>query len=387
MPAIKMRILLSLSILLLANSAGAGDGLIVGGSELGRADKGPVFFGFMQPKIEVTDKGKISFGVLRLRLALRGSVAKTDQKISYFVMLEAGKNGLTRKAPVVPTDLSVTLSYAPGMRLRFGQFKLPVMDEIVQPLAVTQEFIHFSQTLISMNLENPIKDGAFSGASYAFRDVGMQLFDSFQKGSLSGGYALMVASGHHALGSGKMRPDLLLRMQLSKVLKGAMNKPKRHEYKVGFWTQDGQRNIAEATIARRRSGAFVHVERGSAWGMIEGVSGQGALQAGISSGFVAKRIELMPDASALGLVAGAGIRRRFGQSELAIKTRFEHFEQRDQPGSAAMTLRSATLGLGWSPSKKSTFSLDFRARRLKKAASIVADINDYSMSTELTLRF
>lgn len=121
--------------------------------------------------------------------------------------------------------------------------------------------------------------------------------------------------------------------------------------------------------------------------MVEGVIEQGALQAGISPGFVAKRIELMPGSSALGRVPGAGIRRPFGKSELAIKARFEHFAQRDQPSDEATVLRSFTLGLGWAPSKKANLSLDLRARRLNASPSIFAGINDNSMSAELTLRF
>ena len=151
-------------LLLLAASLAA-DWLTLQGSEFGRDDTPIHAFGFVQPQLDIFVGGErvngerpifntiggtpTSVRVHRARIGVRGSIPKTEQRVSYYLLAEAGEVSLTRGAPVVLSDASLTLS-APGARLRLGQFKLPVMEEIVQGVAVSLEFIHFSNTLTGL---------------------------------------------------------------------------------------------------------------------------------------------------------------------------------------------------------------------------------------------
>jgi hypothetical protein len=369
------------------------DGLIIGGTEEGRPDQTLSFFGFIQPTMDfmlgapvsglesaglqshngdralfnLAHGGPVALTVFRARIGLRGSAANTHRKVNYFLLFEAGENALTRTQRFVPTDLSVTFSYVPGLRVRVGHFKLPVMEEIVQPVAVSHEFIYFSKTLKTLLMENPIKDGRYSGGAHGFRDTGVQLFDSFQKGSVAGAYALMLSSGHRPVGTAGHKGDVTLRGELALVTGGRLHQARRKEIKVGGWHLYGQRRIHEKDVGRMRQGVFLHVEQGVAWALMELARGEGALETGPTPPFAGGAPKHDRDGRGSGVViqAGGRLKLRSGNGELGLKARFEHFEQQSQKPESQRIYRAATLGAQWSPSKKLRFGLNYQWRALK----------------------
>jgi len=163
-------------------------------------------------------KDQSGFDVFRARLALRG-MADKENKINYFFMTEFGNNGINnlaghREDATYFTDASVTVNYVPQAKLRVGMFKTPSSEEGLQAVFVSPyvEFTNFSfQQLLERKVTNvgaAQKGKAAGGASNihytgtpdgpigAFRDVGAQLFSTFDVGNdweLS--YAYMFGNG------------------------------------------------------------------------------------------------------------------------------------------------------------------------------------------------
>ena len=146
-----------------ASPAQAADWLMLTGTEAGRPERAFHPFGFFQLAIEKQlgaepvnglnadalqpFNGELaSFNDLeepyelslrRARVGARGLVPGTGKRINFLISAEAGFNSATRDVGIVLMDASVTLNYIPGVRLRFGQMKLPTMDEAIEsnPLA------------------------------------------------------------------------------------------------------------------------------------------------------------------------------------------------------------------------------------------------------------
>ena len=365
------------------------------GTELGRPDAPLQVFGFLQPQLDgmlgppvtgleapplqgfngepalfntVGGGGAWSFRVFRARLGARGSLPGTDQRVSYFTLLEAGEVALTRTAPVVPTDLSLTFSYIPGARIRVGQFKLPVMEEIVPPVAGSLEFVHFSTTLVKLLLENPVEDGAYTGGAHGFRDVGVQVFDGFQRGQVAGAYAVMVSNGAGMMsGDTDDAKDVTGRAEIAWVTAGERHDPRREEVKLGAWRLQGSRELDGARVDRVRQGAFLHVERGVAWGMAEVAQGRGVLEAGSAPPFVGGAVVVVPDGEAWGAVVQAGVRLRpgGGETELGFKARHDAYHQQTELSEALRIFRTTTLGVELRPVKRLRLQANYELRRLE----------------------
>lgn len=371
--------------------AAAADWLSLNSTELGRKP-GPVTpFGFVQPAAFLHSGDAVSglrgealspyngevpafnaapggstWGVQlqRARFGLRGQIPQSHDKINYFMMIELAPNGITRASPVAPTDVSLTFTHLPGAKLRVGQFKLPTMEEIVPSAVVELEFIQFSQTLVKLLAENKVTDGALVGGSFGFRDVGLMLFDGFQKDHLAGSYALMVSngSGINRVDADRYK-DLTGRVELAWVTDGTREDPDREEIKVGAWHLQGQRELpgAEAgddprAVERVRQGAFLRVEQGVAWGMVEAARGRGMLEIGQTPPFPGSPYVVVEDGEGRGLVGQAGLRvdlDKLGADDLTVglKARYEDYRQQTEDPEKLRVFRTTTLGLELDPGR------------------------------------
>jgi len=207
-------------------TANAANWLMLQGTE--RDGQGPraKVWGFIQPEYQSTSDTKLvagpwagqkavfnqmrpdlkaaeGFNVLRARIGVRGIAMPLDSNVNYFLLAEFGNNGITRQGggSVKVTDASVTLNHVKGMRVRVGLFKTPGSEEGLQAIHVF-DYINFTGATNGLLLERFFNgDGSTSagngggtcgaaaacanrpnGPVGAFRDVGLQLFDTFKNG-------------------------------------------------------------------------------------------------------------------------------------------------------------------------------------------------------------
>lgn len=178
------------------------------------AGKNQTPFSLLQP--DLNDQS--GFNVFRARLAARG-MADDENMVDYFVMTDFGNNGIgnpngKKEVGTYLSDASITLKYIPGAKIRAGMFKTPGSEEGLTSVYYTPylEFTNFTDAQI---LERTIKkvgaaetNGAAGGATTthytgvasdavgAFRDVGLEVFDTLpiaQDWTFS--YAYMVGNG------------------------------------------------------------------------------------------------------------------------------------------------------------------------------------------------
>ena len=180
-----------------------------------KEDKGEVFIGgdgktktpfsLLNPDLS----GQSGFNVFRARLALRG-MADKENKVNYFFMTESGNNGINnlaghREIATYFTDASVTMKNIPGMKVRMGMFKTPSTEEGLQAVFVSP-YIEFTTMANQQHLERKVRsvtgsvDGTILGDPVgpvgAYRDTGVQLFDTFDLGNgLDISYAYMLGNG------------------------------------------------------------------------------------------------------------------------------------------------------------------------------------------------
>jgi len=267
-----------LAALAVAAPAGAANWLMVQGTEPdGSADLGRVWGfvqvqyqednsdpnpagGFISPKtIGPNLTSQSAFNVNRARIGVRGVAMPLDSKINYFVLLELGNNGFTAPGNsfAKATDASVTFNHLKGARVRAGLFKYPGAEEGLQAIHVF-DYINFTWVTNQMLLERfpnrnytpnvpaqPLPPATslngFERSIGAFRDVGVQVFDSFQVGSgwdLS--YAVMVGNGNGLnFSDNDDNKDAYLYFSAEKVFEGAG--PRRQGLKFFAWSQSGKR--------------------------------------------------------------------------------------------------------------------------------------------------
>lgn len=200
-----------------------------------------------------------AFNVNRARIGVRGVAMPLDQKINYFLLLEMGNNGITEPEGsfAKATDASITLNHIDGLRIRAGLFKYPGAEEGLQAIHVF-DYINFTWVTQQMLLErfpnrsytpnNPPTTlppenrlNGFDKGVGAFRDVGVQLFDTFNVGNdweLS--YALMFGNGNGLnFSDNDDNKDTYVYASAEKVFGG--QGPRRQGLKIFGWSQSGKR--------------------------------------------------------------------------------------------------------------------------------------------------
>ncbi|HFQ80662.1 MAG TPA: hypothetical protein ENK33_04735 [Desulfobacterales bacterium] len=210
-------------------------------------------WGFIQPtyfqsKDNVNpsdDFRKNDFNIRRARAGIRGVVPKTEGKIDYFLLTEFGRNGITENPNggqsnfAALTDASITLNYLPGLRLRFGQFKLPIGVDALQAIHV-HKYIEFSDVVDQLMLERFGKDRAVG----AFRDIGAQAFDWWRFGDKKEyefSYALMLSNGNGINSQDNdKKKDITAKLTFAKIFNNSKG-PRRQEIQIGAWFMTGKR--------------------------------------------------------------------------------------------------------------------------------------------------
>ena len=216
--------------------------------------------GYIPPKLIGPNLDTQSaFNVNRARIGVRGTGFALDSKVNYFILAEFGNNGITAPGGYSPalTDASVTLSHIPGARIRVGQFKYPGAEEGLQAIHVF-DYINFTTVTNQLLLERfpqntdanapptPTPDAnmaQYSRSVGAFRDVGIQIFDTFRKGTWEHSYAIMYGNGNGInQGDNDDNKDLYLYLSTENVYGGKGGR--REGLKMFAWHQDGKRTNA-----------------------------------------------------------------------------------------------------------------------------------------------
>ncbi len=328
---------------LLSAPAYSANWLMLQGTEPTDAAPRAKVWGFIQPEYQKTDDTKLkagafsgqkavfnqirpdlntneSFNVLRARLGVRGIGLPLDSNVNYFLLAEFGNNGITRNGggSAKITDASVTLNHIPGARIRVGQFKHPGSEEGLQAIHVF-DYINFSNVVNQMILERFFDgDGSTTagngtgvcaggtanvacankpnGPVSAFRDVGVQVFNTFKSGDWEHSYAVMYGNGNGiARGDNDDNKEVYLYWASEWVFGG--KGPRREGMKLYAWSQDGKRTLTGATAAggtggageydRERSGVGLTFRKGSQRAAFEYITADGMIFNGTDGGAVA----------------------------------------------------------------------------------------------------
>ena len=197
-----------------------------------------------------------TFNIFRARLGVRGQY--DYNKINYFFLTEFGNNGITVKDGPELTDASVTLNYIKNMHIRIGQFKSPQGNE-AQKAIHTFDWNRFSNATDRLLLERFVDannglrpDGnggtidvanGLNGPVNAFRDIGVQLFNTFtNKNNREFTYAVMLGNGNGITRSDNdNNKELYVLLSTEKVFGG--RGPRRQGFKTYAWFIDGKRTF------------------------------------------------------------------------------------------------------------------------------------------------
>lgn len=356
--------LLFAAALAFPNRASAADWPIIQGTEVGQPESPLRLFGFAQVTTEWIADGRVgaleskalapysgerpafntledgsTWGVVvrRARPGLRGAIPGTDRRVSYFLLAELGSAAIARDGPTL-TDAAITLSYIPGARVRLGQFKLPMMDETVEANPIAAEWVNFSLPAAALVLENEVKGGRFVGNASGFRDVGAQVFDTFQWKKLALSYAVMASNGNRRLDSDDAK-DVTARTSVAWVFSGAASDPHRQELAAFAWAQRGERNVDGVDVQRTRSGAGVHLELEPIRIRAEVVHAIGALTLGPNPPFPGSPIAVAPTGRAVGGYLQARVRVL---PRLRLGLRYDELHRQIEDDAALRVFRSLT---------------------------------------------
>ena len=210
--------------------------------------------------------------MFRARPGVRGVIPGTNEKINYFALAELGNNALTRERPAVFTDATMTFNYIPGARIRVGLGRLPLGEEAMQGVQI-MDYINFTTVTDQLLNERfvepyanvarthaavvgaPMAMSQLKGAFGGYRDVGVEVYDWFNRGRWEYAYAVMASQANGIgfsddLNSGNH--DVTARVQAAYVFQGAG--PKREDVTAYAWHQEGKRAFGGTDYARIREG-------------------------------------------------------------------------------------------------------------------------------------
>jgi hypothetical protein len=342
--------------------------------------------GYVPPKLigpNLDDQS--AFNVNRARIGVRGTGLPLDSKVNYFILAEFGNNGITAPSEGKHlTDASITLNHIPGARIRMGQFKYPGAEEGLQAIHVF-DYINFTSVTNQLLLERfptandtnqaptptPNADmNQFSTSVGAFRDVGVQLFDTFKASTWEHSYAVMVGNGNGInQGDNDGNKDVYLYWSSENVFGGKGGR--REGWKLFAWYQDGKRtNALDRTQEqdRTRAGVGTKYLKKPFRVTAEYMDGEGMIFQG------QHRPEHMfnNEKADGGYIEGGWY---IGKSNFEIDLRYDTYTRgENHPTSAAndeSTADTVTLGGQYHFNKKTRVNLEYASRDFKSDTAIV----------------
>ncbi|MBI3432306.1 MAG: porin [Hydrogenophilales bacterium] len=333
----------------------------------------------VQPSFNNTEQ--IQF--LRAQFGLRGRI---NDNINYFLLTDVGSNLTTVQHPLMLTDASVTLSYIPGAKIRAGLFKLPTGEEALVSNPVAFSYVYYSAVTSALVQESFYHDvtgtpagcavlagahsldcGAVIAGNNAFRDWGIQVFDSFRKDKWELGYAGMVSNGNEIenFGDNNSSKDLTGRLQLSYVFAG--QGPLRQDANVFAWHQSGKRTYGGTDYDRTREGAGFRVTKGPFRTSGEYIRGEGMIAAGPNPPVLPAagnleppyNLNIAPKGKADGWYLEGGWRLL---PNWEIEARYDEFDRNYDDAAAERLFKTWTLGGQYFINKSTRVTLNYEWR-------------------------
>lgn len=349
--------------------------------------------GYVPPKLIGPNlDSQEGFNVNRARLGVRGTGFPLDSNVNYFLLGEFANNAITYGSDgKILSDASITLNHIKGARVRVGLFKTPGFEEGLQAIHVF-DYINFTSVGNQLMLERfqsepdgnqpptetPNADmNQYSRAVGAFRDVGIQVFDTFKVNNWEHSYAIMYGNGN-GLNYGDNDDNKDVYVYLSSELVFGGTGPRREGLKMFAWYQDGKRtNIEDRTQEqdRTREGVGIKYLKKPFRVTAEYLKGEGMIFQG----------QHRP-------IAGAGIFNDkeadgyyfdFGwyipNTNWEIDLRYDSYTRGEHHPSATATAESTfdttTIGTQYHFNKKTRLNLEYANRDFKSPDAPGVDVN------------
>jgi hypothetical protein len=367
-------------------------------------------WGFIQPEYDYTENSKLPVGpyagqkavfnqigpdltssstflIRRARLGVRGANMPIDSKTNYFLLLEAGENGITKfgDSAVAATDASVTLNHIPHARVRIGEFKYPGGEEGLQAIHVFN-YINFSAAFDQLLLER-FFDGDGSDTQDenkptgfgAYRDIGVQVFDWFNWLGFEHSYAAMVGNGNGLNRTdNNSEKDYYLYWASEKVFGGSTG-ARREGWKLFGWYQKGERTLeyvngvaGKQDFDRKRWGFGTTYRKGKLRGAAEYVDADGMVLNGTDGGAVpgsrnnagtqTASFNIAPDGKGHGYYVDLGYRVI---PKLELDVRYDYLDRVENEDPNEREFTNWTIGAQWFFNKKTRALLNYEIRDAK----------------------
>jgi len=250
--------------------------------------------GYVPPKLIGPNLNSQSqFNVNRARLGVRGIGMPLDSSVNYFLLAEFGNNGITgNDGDAAVSDASITIN-TDATRIRMGLFKTPGPEEALQAIHVF-DYINFTSVSNQLMLERFATSSDTNSTPQAtpnagmnrhsrpvgaFRDTGVQFFDSFKSGKWDHSYAVMFGNGN-GLSNGDNDDNRDTYVYWSSELAMGGKGPRAQGLKFFAWNQSGTRtNPADKTQEqdRTRQGVGVKYLKKPFRATFEYMSGEGMI--------------------------------------------------------------------------------------------------------------
>lgn len=403
------------TLLTLASSVQAANWLALQGTEPEGQSKRAHVWGFVQPEYQSTSGSEVaagawkgqnaifnqigpdlktnkSFGIRRARIGVRGTGLPLDPKVNYFLLAEFGNNGITRvggDGSAKVTDASITLNHIPGARIRVGTFKTPGSEEGLQAIHVF-DYINFTNVTNGLTFER-FFDGDGSGTFVtpagnsgpggdantpngpvgAFRDTGIQVFDTFKMDKWEHTYALMYGNGNGiSRGDNDDNKDLHLYWSSELVFGGKGGR--RQGLKMFIWNQDGKRTLTTEGAGeydRTRSGVGATFRKDKYRAAFEYITADGMIFNGSDGAAVPGSAANGPGTTASfnvetkGEADGAYL--HFGYAvlpELELDIRYDVYNRMTDVAAKERKFETTTVGAQYFFNKKSRATLNYEFR-------------------------
>ena len=438
--------------------------LMLQGTESGAAAPRAKVWGFLQPTYMSTDGTKLpaggwsgqdaqfnvhqpdlssssTFQLQRARVGIRGVGFPLDPKINYFLLAEYGNNGITNpgggSGSVRITDASVTLNHIKGMRVRVGQMKIPMSEEVYQGIFAFN-YINFTNIANQQLIERPFQtdgiascnlstsssqylrycngdaDTQFRTGAVAVRDIGVMLFDTFYVKDWEHSYALMYGNGGISKHDRDDNKDTTIYWASEKVY-GA-GRARRQGWKMFAWNTSGKRTVYDSVVLnaggsyeaservydRRLTGLGTTFRKGpyrfwaeytQAKGMIFNGSTGGAVPGAVNNaGTAVSQFQLSTKGESDGWYLDFGYNIT---PKLELDIRYDVYNRVTNLAAAAeRTYETTTLGFQYFFNKKTRFTFNYEFRTLEapgqsasSTANQIGEVMDDRISAQIFAGF
>ena len=383
-------------------TANAANWLMLQGTERPGAAPRAKVWGFIQAEYQSTDDTKIAagpwagqkaifnqqrpdlksaegFNVLRARVGVRGTAMPLDSNVNYFLLAEFGNNGITRQGGgnVKVSDASITLNHIDGARIRIGMFKTPGSEEGLQAIHVF-DYVNFTGATNGLLLERFFDaDGSTAGAVNApngpvgaFRDVGVQIFDTFKKGNWEHSYAAMIGNGNGITRGENNDSQETYLYWASELVYGGKG-GRRQGLKLYAWNQTGKRTYKGSTTEndRDRSGFGLTFRKGKHRAAFEHIMADGMIFNGTDGGATPGARNNANTASAgfnmatTGEADGSYIHYGYAiNNKWEVDARYDIYNRLTNSSAGERKFETVTLGAQYFMNKKSRFIINYEMR-------------------------